>query len=57
MELECFRAVAKERKQWENHEERLVQQLSELQQHSVLAGLLSEIHHQYMTQNEGEVVK
>ena len=30
MELECFRAVAKERKQWENHEERLVQQLREV---------------------------
>ena len=27
MELECFRAVAKERTQWENLEERLVQQL------------------------------
>ena len=57
MELECFRAVAKERKQWENHEERLVQQLRELQEHSVPAGLLPEIHHQYVTQNEGEVVK
>ena len=59
MELECFRAVAKERTQWENHEERLVQQLRELQlqQHSVPVGLLPEIHHQYVTQNEGEAVK
>ena len=57
MKLECFRAVAKQRIQWENHEERLVQQLRELQQHRVFAGLLPEIHHQYVTQNEGEVVK
>ena len=59
MELECFRAVAKERTQWENREERLVQQLRELQlqQHYVHVGLLPETHHQYMTQNEGEAVK
>ena len=57
MELECFRAVAKERKQWENCEERLAQQLKELQQHSVPAGRLPEIHHQYVTHNEGEAVK
>ena len=57
MELECFRAVVKERKQWENREERPVQQLRELQHHSVPAGLLPEIHQQYVTQNEGEAVK
>jgi len=31
MELECFRAEAKVRKQYEAHEDRLVQQLEDLQ--------------------------
>ena len=48
---DCFRAMAKERKQWKTCEVRLVQQLRELQQHSVPAGLSPEIYHQYMTQN------
>ena len=56
-ELECFRAVAKERKQWEACEERLVQQLRELQQNIASAGLPSGVHHQNMTQNQGEAVK
>ena len=40
MELECFRAVDRERKQWKSHEERLVQQLRELQQQLATIGLL-----------------
>ena len=40
MELECFRAVDRERKQWESREERLVQQLRELQQQLAPAGLV-----------------
>ena len=60
LELECFRAVARERKQWEAREQRLVQQLQELQQHILPVGLLSRGHHQsdvFMTQNQGEVGK
>ena len=41
MELECFRATDRERKQWESREERLVQQLRELQQQLAPVGLLS----------------
>ena len=58
MELECFRAVTKERKQWEACEQRLVQQLQELQQqHFLPVRLSSKGHHQsdvFMTQNQGE---
>ena len=43
--------MAEERKQWKVCEERLVQQLRELQQHSVPAGLPPGIYHQYVTQN------
>ena len=60
LELECFRAVAKERKQWEAREQRLVQQLQELQQHILPVRLSSKGHHQsdiFMTQNQGEVGK
>ena len=39
--MECFRAVARERKQWEAHEERLVQQLRQLQQQNATTGLPS----------------
>ena len=55
LELACFRAVAKERKQWEAREQRLVQQLKELQQHILPVGLSSKGHHQrdvFMTQGE-----
>ena len=46
MELECFRAVDRQRKQWESHEERLVQQLRELQQQLAPVGLLSGVKSQ-----------
>ena len=50
MELECFRAVDRERKQWESREERLVQQLRELQQQLAPAGLLSGVKGQVTKQ-------
>ena len=42
-ELVCFRAVARERKQWEACEERLVQQLRQLQQQNASTALSSKI--------------
>ena len=41
LELECFRAVARERKQWEACEERLVQQLRQSQQQNAPTALPS----------------
>ena len=49
--------MARERKQWEAYEERLVQQLRELQQNIASAGLPSGVRRQNMTQNQGEAVK
>ena len=57
MELECFRAVDRERKQWESREERLVQQLSELQQQLAPAGLLSGVKGQVTKQTQAGEVK
>ena len=42
-ELLCFRAVTRERKQWEACEERLVQQLRQLQQQNASTALPSRI--------------
>ena len=57
MESECFRAVDRERKQWESREERLVQQLSELQQQLAPAGLLSGVKGQVTKQTQAGEVK
>ena len=54
-ELECFRAVARERKQWEAREERLVQQLRELQQR--IAELTSRVCHRSTIQSQEEAAK
>ena len=40
-ELECFRAMARERKQWEANDERLLQQLRQLQQQNAPTALPS----------------
>ena len=52
MELECFRAADRERKQWESREGRLVQQLRELQQQLAPAGLLSGVKDQVTKQTQ-----
>ena len=57
MELECFRAVDRERKQWESREGRLVQQLRELQQQLAPAGLLSGVKGQVTKQTQAGEVK
>ena len=57
MDLECFRAVDRERKQWESHEERLIRQLRELQQQLAPAGLLSGVKGQVTKQTQAGELK